>query len=72
MLKTTTFREGSQETNIEGGLLKKGGLGQFPDLTGGLARMRGWCFWGGLILNAHDDNLESVSYKFESLKSTPP
>ena len=44
LLKTTTFREGSQETNIEGGLLKKGRLGQFPDLTGGLARMRGWCF----------------------------
>ena len=43
---------GSRKTNIEGGLPKKEGLGQFAALRGegGLARKRGWCFWGsGLI-----------------------
>ena len=40
-----------QKTNMEGGLPKKGRLGQFVDLGGGgrgrLARKQGWCFGGG-------------------------
>ena len=36
---------GLRKTNVEGGLPKKGGLGQFVDLRGrGLARKRRWCF----------------------------
>ena len=30
--------------NIKGELPKKGEFGQFADLTGGLAKKRGWCF----------------------------
>ena len=40
----------SRKTNIKWEIAKKGGLGQFVDLRGrggGLARKRGWCFWGG-------------------------
>ena len=45
---------GSRKTNIEGGLPKKGErLGQFPDLSGGLARKRGWWFWGGVDTPLH-------------------
>ena len=32
---------GSQKNNIEGGLPKKGGLGQFADLRVGLGKKRG-------------------------------
>ena len=40
-LKNPTFRGGgSQKTNIEGGLPKKGGLGQFANLRVGLAKKR--------------------------------
>ena len=40
---------GSWKTNIEGGLPKKEGLGQFVDFRGGggLARKRGGVFEGG-------------------------
>ena len=31
----------SQKTNIEGGLPKKGGFGQFADLGGGLGKKEG-------------------------------
>ena len=34
-LKNPTFKGGSQKTNIEGGLPKKRGLGQFANLRGG-------------------------------------
>ena len=44
----------SWKTNVEGGLPKKGGLGQLADLRGGLARRREWYFWGeGWYPNAH-------------------
>ena len=46
--KIRLLGRGSRKTNIEGGLPKKGGLGQFVDLRGTLARKRGWCFWGGV------------------------
>ena len=37
------------KTNISGELPKKGGLGQFADLSGGARqRRREWCFLGGL------------------------
>ena len=37
----------TRKTDIEGELPKKGELGQFANLRGGgLARKRGWCFWG--------------------------
>ena len=36
------------------GIAWKGGLGQFANLGGGLARKSGWCFWGGCwYSNAH-------------------
>ena len=31
----------------------KGGLGQFADLRGSLARKRGWCFCGGFDTLIH-------------------
>ena len=34
--KNPIFRKGSRKTNIQGGLPKKGELGQFLDLRGGL------------------------------------
>ena len=37
-LKNPTFKGGSQKTNIEGGLPKKGGLGQFANLRRGLGK----------------------------------
>ena len=30
-----------------GGVPKKGGLGHFVALSGGLARKKGWCFYEG-------------------------
>ena len=54
-MKNPTFRGvgggggGSRKTNIEGGLPKKRGLGQFADLREDLARKRGGVFEGGLI-----------------------
>ena len=48
-MKNPTFSGGgSRKTNIEGGLPKNGGLGQFADLRGGgLARKRGVVFLRG-------------------------
>ena len=45
----------SRKTNIEGGLLKKGGrLGQFADLRGGLERKRRGVFErGGVDIPMH-------------------
>ena len=37
----------------EGDCLKKGGLGQFVNLRGALARKRGRCFWGGVDTPMH-------------------
>ena len=43
--KSDIYGGSSQKTHIEGGLPKRGGgLGQFADLKGALARKRGWCF----------------------------
>ena len=40
-MKDPTFRGGSRETNIEGGLPKKGRFGQFASLKGGLGKKEG-------------------------------
>ena len=47
--KNPSFRGGFHEEPIyRGGFPKKGGLGQFTDLTGGMARKRGVVFLRGL------------------------
>ena len=72
-LKNPNFRGGESggggcpwKTNI------KGGIGQFPDLKEGLARKKGWCFWGGgegswqcnaQCLKMHFQNNKSVLLK---------
>ena len=47
------------------GLPKKGRLGQFANLRRGLARKRGWCFWGeGIDTPMHpmiDQDVKHVS-----------
>ena len=56
-LKNLMFRRDSWKTNVDGGLLQKGGggLGQFANLReGGLSKKRGGdIFEGGLYSNAH-------------------
>ena len=54
-LKNPTFRGGSQKTNIEGGLPKKGGFGQFVDLRegGGLGKKEGIVFLRGVDTSMH-------------------
>ena len=44
---------GSQKNNIEGGLPKNDGLGQFANLRVGLARKWGGVLEGGWYPNAH-------------------
>ena len=39
-----------KETISRGDSLKKG-LGELPDLREGLAKKKGWCFWGGWYPN---------------------
>ena len=36
-----------KKTIYNGGIAKKGGLGLFADIGGGLAKTRGWCFFFG-------------------------
>ena len=38
---------------VRGKVPKNGGLGQFADLSGGLAKESGWCFCGGGGLIPH-------------------
>ena len=54
---------GSRKTNIEGGLPKKEGLGQFVDFRegGGLGKKEGGCFWRGWYPNAHYGYLISIA-----------
>ena len=57
-LKNLIFRVGSQkENNIQGGFSKKGGLGQFVHLRGGLAKKGNGVIVGGLYRNAHHGKL---------------
>ena len=53
-LKNLAFTGGnSRKTDIEGGLPKKEGLGQFADLRGTLARKRGGLFLRGVDAPMH-------------------
>ena len=53
-LKNLTFTGGSsRKTDIEGGLPKKEGLGQFADLRGTLARQRRVLFLRGVDAPMH-------------------
>ena len=45
LLKNPTFREGAHKKLIYwGGVAWTGGMGQFADFGGGVARKKGWCF----------------------------
>ena len=52
LLKNLIFRVGSQKKYI-GGLPKKGGLGQFEDLRGGLAKKKSVVFLRGVDTQMH-------------------
>ena len=57
-MKNPTFRGGgSWNTNIEGGLPKKGGLGQFANLRRGLTRKRWVVFLRGVDTPMHTMHL---------------
>ena len=45
--KNSIFKGVVTKNQYQGGIAYKRELGQFADLKGGLARKRGWCFWGG-------------------------
>ena len=51
------FQGGSQKTNIEGGLFKKRGLGQFANL-GGLGKKEAVVFLSGVDTPMHTMNRE--------------
>ena len=49
-LKNQIFRGWvNEKSKYRGDCLKRGGLGQFADLKGGMVKKKVWCFWGGLI-----------------------
>ena len=46
-LKNPNFSGGHEKPIYRGDCLKRGALGQFADIKGGLVKKRGWCYWGG-------------------------